>query len=162
MIEANDIIKVGRVKFKVREFRTETETFDITKNGEYEEFKETRMVAEVPEEDLNEMCRFCWVQEYTDDNPKVGTCNCLGSVKYIHFQCLKAWLQTKMNTKQTATTHTLSWKHFECELCKMHYPCKLLLLTPQTPSSIRIRLGIWSTSPDLLRGLLTLTSSSSR
>lgn len=61
MIKSNDIIKVGRVKFKVREFRTESQFFDINQNGEYEEFKETKIVEEVPEEDLKEMCRFCWV-----------------------------------------------------------------------------------------------------
>jgi len=25
----------------------------------------------------------------TDDNPKVCPCNCQGSVKWIHFKCLK-------------------------------------------------------------------------
>jgi hypothetical protein len=40
VIQRNDIIKVGRVKFKVREFRTPTESFNIETDGEHEEFKE--------------------------------------------------------------------------------------------------------------------------
>ncbi len=68
------------------------------------------------------MCWFCWINEYTEQNPKIGTCNCIGTVKYIHYECLKAWLQTKMTIKNSDNSHTLSWKHFECELCKMHYP----------------------------------------
>ena len=94
-IQKNDIIKVGRVKFKVREFRTPTESFNIETDGEYEVFKEQINVPSVPEADRNEMCRFCWLNEYTDKNPKVCTCKCEGSVKYIHYECLRAWLQTK-------------------------------------------------------------------
>ena len=95
-MQRNDIIKVGRVKFKVREFRTPKEHFNIETDGEYEQFKETRHVEEVPEDEKKEMCRFCWTNDFTDDNPKVGTCNCIGSVKYIHYLCLKGWLSTKM------------------------------------------------------------------
>jgi hypothetical protein len=76
----------------------------------------------VPQEERKEMCRFCWIDEYTDENPKVGACSCIGSVKYIHFNCLKSWLQTKMTTKETDCSHSLTWKNFECELCKTHYP----------------------------------------
>ena len=57
----------------------------------------------------------------TEDNPKIKACKCEGSVKYIHFKCLKQWLESKMTTKNTENHHTLSWKQFECELCKMHF-----------------------------------------
>lgn len=39
-IQKNDIIKVGRVKFKVREYRTPQESFNIETDGEYGLFKE--------------------------------------------------------------------------------------------------------------------------
>ena len=95
-IRKNDILKIGRVKFKVREFKTDTESFDITKDGDKEEFEETKYVVEPPKEEMNEICRFCWTQEYSDDNPKIKACNCQGSVKYVHYACLKAWLHTKL------------------------------------------------------------------
>ena len=52
----HDIIKVGRVKFKVREFRTANGKFNILNDGDLAEFKETREVESVPEADMNEMC----------------------------------------------------------------------------------------------------------
>lgn len=110
------------MKFKVREFKSSTQYFNIEEHGDQLEFEETKDVQDVPEEDLNDMCWFCWINEYTEQNPKIGTCNCIGTVKYIHYECLKAWLHTKMTNKQSENAHTLSWKHFECELCKMHYP----------------------------------------
>ena len=57
----------------------------------------------------------------TPDNPKVTACKCKGSMKYIHFLCLKQWLENKMVIKSSDTHHTLSWKQFECELCLDHF-----------------------------------------
>lgn len=91
-ITSHDIIKVGWMKFKVREFWSQSQYFNIEEHGDQEEFEETKNVEDVPEEELHEMCRFCWVNEYTEQNPKIGTCNCIGTVKYIHYECLKAWL----------------------------------------------------------------------
>lgn len=46
-------------------------------------------------------CRFCWGNESTDDNPCIVPCKCSGSVGFIHYNCLKSWLQTKQNKKDT-------------------------------------------------------------
>lgn len=52
-----------------------------------------------------------------------GCCKCDGSIKYIHFNCLKLWLESKISKKNDTDCHsTLNWKNFECELCKMAYP----------------------------------------
>lgn len=67
------------------------------------------------------MCRFCWMDTETDDNPKVCPCNCQGSVKWIHFKCLKQWLENKMTTKSSDSHYTISWKQFECEICLHHF-----------------------------------------
>ncbi len=108
------------MKFKVKEFRTATDFFNAEEDlGS--EFCEVKEIQKVPEEEKDQMCRFCWIDTETDDNPKVKACKCAGSVKYIHFNCLKQWLQSKMTKKETENHHTLSWKQFECELCKMHF-----------------------------------------
>lgn len=57
----------------------------------------------------------------TEDNPKVNACKCNGSVKYVHFLCLKQWLESKMTVKSSDNHHTFSWKQFECELCMERY-----------------------------------------
>lgn len=84
-IKRHDILKLGRMKFKVKEFRTETEYFE----GEHVEisphkgFEELHEVQATDSTDI--MCRFCWVGEQTEENPIIGSCRCAGSIKYIHF-----------------------------------------------------------------------------
>lgn len=113
-IKRHDILKLGRMKFKVKEFRTEFEFFE----GEHKEksphqgFEEIHEVQEADSEDI--MCRFCWVGEQTEDNPIIGSCKCAGSIKYIHFNCLKLWLESKVSKKNDTECHsTLNWKNFE-------------------------------------------------
>ena len=67
------------------------------------------------------MCRFCWIDTETEDNPKIKACKCEGTVKYIHFNCLKMWLDSKVVHKKSDHHHTMSWKSFECELCRKHF-----------------------------------------
>lgn len=123
IIKKHDILKLGRMKFKVKEFMTENEYFE----GEHIEpsphqgFEELHEVQAADSEDI--MCRFCWIGEQTEDNPIIGSCRCAGSIKYIHFNCLKLWLESKVSKKNDTDCHsTLNWKNFECELCKLPYP----------------------------------------
>ncbi len=67
-------------------------------------------------------CRFCWCHEITFANPLLSSCNCNGGIKFIHFMCLKEWLNTKRQVKEQQTMATLCYKSFECELCKTPYP----------------------------------------
>ncbi len=68
------------------------------------------------------LCRFCWGEELTHNNPLLSTCKCCGGIKYIHFLCLKEWLNSKRHVKEQSNLVTLSYKCFECELCKTPYP----------------------------------------
>jgi len=67
-------------------------------------------------------CRFCWSNEQTKENPLLNSCKCAGSVRFIHYECLKMWLRTKMQTKEEETLISYTWKVFECEICKKPYP----------------------------------------
>jgi RING-variant domain len=40
-------------------------------------------------------CRFCWDTTAHSGNPLFSTCKCSGSVGYIHFECLRGWLDVK-------------------------------------------------------------------
>ncbi len=91
----------------------------------------------------------------------MGTCNCIGSVKYIHYECIKAWLHTKMTTKSTENSHTLSWKHFECELCKMHYPYSFNY-DEKTWNLVNIPKPEDNTTPYLILESMNLEKNSSR
>lgn len=45
-------------------------------------------------------------------------------MKFIHFTCLKSWLNLKLVSQQTNQLRSYYWKSFECEICKTTYPCK--------------------------------------
>lgn len=67
-------------------------------------------------------CRFCWVNETTEENPLISSCKCRGGVQYIHFGCLKEWVKTKRSQKEYAHISTYLFRQFECEICKTPYP----------------------------------------
>ena len=67
-------------------------------------------------------CRFCWGPESCIDNPLIVPCKCSGSVGFIHYDCLKNWLGSKLQKKETNELTSLFWKTFECEICKSAYP----------------------------------------
>ena len=57
-IKKHDIIKLGRMKFRVKEFRTEKEYFEGLENDKspHEGFDEFHEVSQAPNEEI--MCRF--------------------------------------------------------------------------------------------------------
>lgn len=36
--------------------------------------------------------------------------------------CLKEWLKTKRNVKESQNLNSYQWRTFECEICKTLYP----------------------------------------
>jgi hypothetical protein len=67
-------------------------------------------------------CRFCWSDESTEENPCIVPCKCKGSVGFVHFECLRNWLSTKLQRKESDNLVSMYWKTFECEICKQAYP----------------------------------------
>lgn len=62
------------------------------------------------------------MNESDAQNPLLSSCECKGGVQYIHFKCLKDWLNTKKQLKEEENYTTLYYKTFECEICKTPYP----------------------------------------
>ena len=75
------------------------------------------------EEEYDEIfCRFCWDTNSVILNPLLSVCKCSGGVGYVHYECLKHWLKTKMVETRSYTSITLYWKSFGCEICHDVYP----------------------------------------
>lgn len=134
-LKLNDIIKLGRVKYRVRDIRSlkkNEESHDISsilpnqdeedpsdvENIDYITTYKIKQIEESP--DLT--CRICLHHENTDENPLVSPCACSGSVKYIHLNCLKYWMNSKSVTKTYGTCLAYVWKNIECELCHKQFP----------------------------------------
>ena len=67
-------------------------------------------------------CRICF-SSYSDlDDPLITPCKCKGSMKYIHYRCLKQCIDTKLQKKIEESYKFFTWKNFECEICKSEYP----------------------------------------
>ena len=66
------------------------------------------------------MCRIC-LSEEEPDNPIISPCNCIGSVKWIHVECIREWLEGKKHKKETPFVNSYIWRGLECEICKAFY-----------------------------------------
>ena len=71
-------------------------------------------------------CRICFSNESNDSNPLLSPCKCDGSLKYIHYKCLKNWINTKINNDSSISEDDLvisyDSKEIKCEICKENYP----------------------------------------
>ena len=75
------------------------------------------------------ICRICYGKDTSIDNPLICPCICKGSMKYIHFKCLKNWLNSKIETDLSINPEleeevglTYCAKDLACELCKTKFP----------------------------------------
>lgn len=68
------------------------------------------------------MCRFCFGEHDTNTNPLLSICKCNGTLKYIHYNCIRKWLKYQMAIITEKEVTSYHWKSFECELCKTCYP----------------------------------------
>lgn len=64
-----------------------------------------------------EFCRVCFGREGGERNPLLNLCKCAGSVRNIHYLCLKRWISTK--SKHVSSD---AYEYYEydlsCDLCK--------------------------------------------
>ncbi len=68
-------------------------------------------------------CRICLGEDMREaQNPLITPCKCAGSVRYVHLQCLKRWIQQRVRVEQHSNSVTVFWKSLSCELCKTPYP----------------------------------------
>ena len=106
-IQKFDAIKLGRVRFRVKDFKcdkismSEQELY-AQELKEAQEVKCCKDVVEAGSEDQIQ-CRICWSSEEDSTNPLIVACKCKGTVGLIHFQCLKNWVLTQKQEKPPNT-----------------------------------------------------------
>ncbi|OCT63513.1 hypothetical protein XELAEV_18044612mg [Xenopus laevis] len=70
------------------------------------------LLQEDSEEEDGDLCRICQTGMTTPLNPFIEPCKCSGSLQYVHQDCMKKWLNAKINSGSTLEGITT------CELCK--------------------------------------------
>ena len=78
------------------------------------EKKNAKLLDEEP------ICRIC-LSEDEPGNRLIAPCKCVGSVKYIHLNCIQEWLEGKKHKKETDFVNSYIWRGLECEICKAFY-----------------------------------------
>jgi len=153
-INADDIIKLGRVKYAINEIHfnenykkelimkqmdleNDLSNYDISELN-----KDTPPVfnfihtAELAKENCEDIiCKVCYNDSNTKSNPLVNICEiCTGGIKYSHYECLKIWMKTKLSVKENEkkTVKSYNIKSYNCEICKTPYPCNNIIFKKKT------------------------------
>ncbi|XP_054467513.1 E3 ubiquitin-protein ligase MARCH7 [Anoplopoma fimbria] len=71
-----------------------------------------RLLLEDSDEDEGDLCRICQMGQESASNPLIKPCRCTGSLLYVHQDCIKRWLRSKIGSGTNLEAITT------CELCK--------------------------------------------
>ncbi|XP_049910229.1 E3 ubiquitin-protein ligase MARCH7 [Epinephelus moara] len=71
-----------------------------------------RLLLEDSDEEEGDLCRICQMGEELASNPLIQPCRCTGSLQYVHQECIKRWLRSKIGSGTNLEAITT------CELCK--------------------------------------------
>ncbi|XP_040332325.1 E3 ubiquitin-protein ligase MARCHF7 isoform X1 [Herpailurus yagouaroundi] len=75
-----------------------------------QKIKESLLLEDSEEE--GDLCRICQMAAASSSNLLIEPCKCTGSLQYVHQDCMKKWLQAKINSGSSLEAVTT------CELCK--------------------------------------------
>eukprot|EP00429_Kryptoperidinium_foliaceum_P053078 CAMPEP_0176076332 /NCGR_PEP_ID=MMETSP0120_2-20121206/38158_1 /TAXON_ID=160619 /ORGANISM="Kryptoperidinium foliaceum, Strain CCMP 1326" /LENGTH=445 /DNA_ID=CAMNT_0017410049 /DNA_START=95 /DNA_END=1432 /DNA_ORIENTATION=+ len=119
----DDIIKLGRFKFRVRQLVT-------SEDGEPEldlGLEDTTMTLQVDrEEDVeSKPCRICLMEGPGENDPLIKPCQCRGSIQYVHLKCLRYWTKSRLSLGESRLG-SYNYKPLPCELCKATFPTYMI------------------------------------
>jgi len=98
---------------------------NINNNNLSEELTKNNFIIE-PEKEKETIekiyCRLCYQEESTVLDPLLCPCKCKGSMKYIHFSCLKKSIMQKIQIRKEKYFDLYFFKSYNCEICLEVYP----------------------------------------
>lgn len=81
-------------------------------------------------------------------------------MKYIHFECVRKWLKSKITMRTIGSVVSYYWKLLSCELCKENLPNSIIingricdLVDVHRPSSPYLLLEVKATGGDRTNSL---------
>ena len=120
-IQEGDVLKFGRARMKIMKIHRTNESIPIPVN-ELECFEKRRSkpnktheVLETQDaemDDDSQSCRICFM-EAEDGNPLLSICKCSGSMKYIHQNCLRGWIDSRKTIQSKSHVISYIWKTYE-------------------------------------------------
>ena len=124
---------MGREQQSLMKINSCNELFSVRKKESKIKNKKNaknELILKKPKKNKNKpICRICYGEDVTNENPLICPCKCKGSMKYIHYECLKNWLNSKIeedllvdNNDSEIDSITYNRKDISCELCKEKLP----------------------------------------
>ncbi|OMJ83773.1 hypothetical protein SteCoe_15252 [Stentor coeruleus] len=114
-LHKNEIIKLGRVKLQVTHLKTKgAEKISI----------DSIICAE------GGVCRICFNEDNTNENPLIAPCHCTGTMKFIHLACLQTWINSKISKTTSGESVSYNWKNMDCEICQQQFPLAINCIGP--------------------------------
>lgn len=138
-IRVGDHLKVGRVKFLVKEFGDE--------KGRKRKLPEilqdatpSQDIMEEEESNQKRICRYCLSDDISTDpveNTLICLCKCKGTCKYTHVICFRHWIDSKKKEKDklarvTTTCICYDFKSMICEVCREPIPHSVIIHGQET------------------------------
>ena len=128
-LQCGNIIKLGRAMYQVKEMSDGSEKLMEEVASDTASSEETELEDFPGSEEM--VCRICYERQRTRENPLLSPCRCDGTVKYLHLNCLKLWIKSKITTRQTENSVSYQWKTIECDICKLELPLMFRTKTAQ-------------------------------
>lgn len=145
-----DVLKLGRFKIKVKEIVTTPEEARERENEaersgrDFSEDRASALTVSTEFKDVDDdseealplsekVCRICY-EPGEKENPLVAPCTCKGSMKFIHLNCLRQWMDGRLCLREDPCgssgggrqggplANSYFWRSLDCELCKTSYP----------------------------------------
>lgn len=123
-LSEGDWLKMGRVRLRVQKIVLKPEKAannmpslfqHFEGEGFQHEFQENNPVEGLP-------CRICLSETACEADPLICPCKCSGTMKYVHLNCLKEWIKSKVASRITEKAMSLYLKDLSCELCNTALP----------------------------------------
>jgi hypothetical protein len=76
------------------------------------------------------ICRFCFTNDHSKENPLLSPCKCKGTMKYAHYNCLMLWIKSKADIKilgHNEAVQLIYIRSLKCELCQSTIPGLFLI-----------------------------------
>jgi len=131
-LKEGDSIKLGRFKLRVRQLVADDDGNPQGASMAVSSTYSPKVCISSEQPEHNAACRIC-LMDSSDGNeaedPLIRPCECKGSIEYIHLDCLRHWingrLQINMDGNGEAPKGTYFFRPLTCELCKTTYASHL-------------------------------------
>ncbi|XP_055388705.1 uncharacterized protein LOC129617557 [Condylostylus longicornis] len=122
-LQESDIIKLGRFKLRVKQLVKSGAALPELRLDDLE----TPHSVITPEEASTMQCRICLLDGGTAEDPLLCPCQCKGSIKFVHLDCLRHWINGRLSISDDQQKASFFFKQLQCELCKAAFPSAVIL-----------------------------------